>query len=97
MCLYLPLNTSHRTRFLRAAFAASFHRLLRQIPPDFFQKACTMVEIGKGGGLMAQTWQVLHLPPTALQPNPWQPRRFLIRKSWNPWRIPSGATVSYSP
>ena len=35
-----------------------------------------MVEIGKGGGLMAQTWQVLHLPPTAIQPNPWQPRRF---------------------
>ena len=25
---------------------------------------------------MAQTWQVLHLPPTAIQPNPWQPRRF---------------------
>lgn len=46
---------------------------------------------------MAQTWQVLHLPPTAIQPNPGSRGVFLIRKSWNPWRIPSGATVSYSP
>ena len=26
--------------------------------------------------IVTQTWQVLHLPPTAIQPNPWQPRRF---------------------